>query len=260
MKPKQGEWYDYPQYYEMTFVEDTPVEVAFFEAAFKKYCDFPVQRLLEPGCGSGRLVVEMARRGYDVTGFDLSQPSLDYLQTRLSDLELSATVFHGDMTDFQLDEPVDAAFNTWNTFRHLLTEDDARAHLQCVSHQLRPGGIYILGFHLLPLDVDEESTEQWTSREGETTVTTRLHVTASDRANRREDMRVNLRVRGTDVNLKLRHDFVFRMYTADEFRQTLQSVPQLKLLDVYDFWYDIDEPLKFDDEITDTLFILQRVE
>ena len=162
------------------------------------------------------------------------------------------------MTDFHLDQPVDAAFNTWNTFRHLLTEDAAQSHLRCIARNLRQDGLFILGMHLLPLDVDEESTERWTSKHGTTRVTTTLRVMKTNRRKRREDIRVNLRAKGPNKDLKLRHDFAFRMYTADQFRFTLAAVPELKLLDVYDFWYDIEEPLEFDDVITDTLFILQK--
>ena len=143
-----------------------------------------MRQLLEPACGTGRLVAELAARGYGVTGFDLSEPSLAYLRRRLARRKLQATVFHADMVDFSLPRPVDAAYNTFDSFRHLLTEQDARRHLQCVADQLRPGGIYILGFHLLPPDADEECTERWTERQGRTQVTVTLRVVASDRRRR----------------------------------------------------------------------------
>ena len=48
------------------------------------------------------------------------------------------------------------------------------------------------------------------------------------------------------------------MYTAAQFRRLLASVPSLELCDVYDFWYDIDDPLTFNDDFSDTVFILRR--
>ena len=36
------------------------------------------------------------------------------------------------------------------------------------------------------------------------------------------------------------------------------GVPEFELRDVYDFWYEIDKPLELNDEITDTVFILQK--
>ncbi|MCH5373048.1 MAG: class I SAM-dependent methyltransferase [Planctomycetes bacterium] len=253
-----ADWYDYPQYYDLAFKSETREEADFIEAACRKYCRFAVRRLVEPACGSGRLVAELAARGYQLAGFDLSEPSLKYLRRRLARRGLTAQVFQADMADFQLDRPADAAFCTFDGFRHLLTEDAARRHLQCVSDSLRPGGIYILGFHLLPPDADEECTERWTERHGRTSVTVTLRVLATDRRRRIERLRVCLLVRSGSTTLRLRHDFPFRMYTAGQFRRLLARVPSLELCDVYDFWYEIDHPLQLNNQISDTVFILRK--
>ncbi len=251
-------WYDCPQYYDLAFRSETRPEVDFIEAACRKYCQFPVRHLLEPACGTGRLVAELAHRGYRVTGFDLSQPSLSYLRRRLARRRLQATVCQADMADFSLPRPADAAYNTFDSFRHLLTEQDARRHLQCVAGSLRPGGIYILGFHLLPPDASEQCIERWTERSGNTQVTVTLRVTASDRRRRQETVRISLLVRRGAEELRLRDEFPLRLYTASQFRHLLAQVPAFELLDVYDFWYEIDQPLEFNDEISDSVFILRK--
>jgi hypothetical protein len=127
-----------------------------------------------------------------------------------------------------------------------------------VADSLRPGGIYILGFHLLPLDADEECTERWSQRQGRTQVTVTLRVLSTDRRRRLESLRVSLLVRGGKQVLRLRHDFPFRMYTATQFRRLLKAVPSFELCDVYDFWYEIDRPFVLSDELSDTVFILRR--
>ena len=254
----QASWYDYPQYYDIAFRSETRMEADFFEAAFQKYCPFPVRRLLEPACGTGRLIAEMAVRGYCVTGLDLSGPSLDYLKRRLTRRGLRASIRRADMADFRLLRPVDAAYCTFDGFRHLLTERAARRHLQCVAEHLRPGGIYILGFHLLPLDADEQCTERWTERHGRTQVTVTLRVLATDRRRRIERLRISLLARTGPKEIRLRHDFPFRMYTAAQFRRLLDAVPALELCDVFDFWYEIDRPFEFNDELSDTVFVLRR--
>lgn len=254
----QADWYDFPQYYDLAFRSETPEEADFIEAACRKYFPFRATKLLEPACGTGRLLTELAARGYQMTGFDLSQPSLRYLNRRLARRELQATTFLADMVDFQLPSPVDAAYNTFDSFRHLLTERDAQRHLECVAANLRDGGIYILGFHLLPLDASEECTERWTERHAGTQVTTTLRVLATDRRRRIERLRISLLVRSRGKERRLRHDFEFRMYTAAQFRRLLAKVPQFELLDVYDFWYEIDEPLTLDNKISDTVFILKK--
>ncbi len=254
----EGNWYDYPHYYDLAFRSETRREVDFIEAACRKYCPFPVRRLLEPACGTGRLVAELARRGYRVTGFDLSHAALEYLCRRLARRGLQAEVFRADMAQFRLRHQVDAAYNTFNSFRHLLSEQQAQRHLECVSQSLRPGGIYILGLHLMPADAEDTCIERWTARHGRLQLSITLRVMATDWRRRREVLRVSMLARGPKTQRRLRSQFPLRLYRADQFRRLLAKVPQLELRDVYDFWYDIDEPLQLNDEISDTVFILQK--
>jgi SAM-dependent methyltransferase len=257
-QPLLSTWYDHPRFYDIAFRSETPLEADFVEAACRKYCPFPARQILEPACGTGRLLAELAGRGYQMTGFDLNRPSLDYLQRRLARRRLRADVFEADMADFRLPKPVDAAVCTVNTFRHLLGEQTARRHLECIAESLRPGGIYILGLHLLPMDASEEDTERWTERHGRTQVTVTLRVLSTDRRRRIERLRVSMLARVGKKEVRLRDEFSFRMYTAAQFRRLLKSVPSLELCDVYDFWYEIDYPMTFNDERTDTVFVLRK--
>ncbi len=253
------DWYDYPQYYEMAFADETRDEADFLEAACEKYVDFPVRRMFEPGCGGGRLVFEMACRGYQAIGLDNNAKSLAYFKRRLARRGLSGELINGDMTNFQLSQPVDAAFCTFNTFRHLTIERAAQDHLLAVANNLRTGGIYILGLHMLPLDIDLASEERWRAQRGQTKVNFTLRVLSASRRDRLESIRMLMRVRTPKRDMRMKTEFALRMYTASQFRRTLESVPQFQLCDVYDFWYDIDDPQVFDDVITDTVFILRKV-
>jgi SAM-dependent methyltransferase len=255
--PVNASWYDYPRYYDIAFRSETRLEADFLEAACRKYCPFPVRRLLEPACGTGRLLTELAARGYRMTGLDLSRPSLAFLRKRLARRGLRGRVLEAGMSDFRLPRPVDAAYNTFDSFRHLISEDAARRHLQCVAAALRPGGIYILGFHLLPPDAAEECIERWTERHRGTQVTVTLRVLATDRRRRLETLRVSLLARHGRREVRLRHEFPFRMYTAAQFRRLLARVPGLELCGVYDFWYEIDHPLVLSDDLSDTVFVLR---
>ena len=255
----EGAWYDYPQYYDLAFQDDTKREADFFEAAFERYATGEVKRLLEPGCGTGRLVVEMVRRGYDVSAFDLSKKSLSYLRQRLRRRRLSAELFEADMAQFEFRPAADAAFCTVNTFRHLLTEQAARGHLESVARAVRKGGLYILGLHVFPPDTEEEGTERWSETRGKTRITVTLKARPHDARKRLEHIRISVRLRSPKKDMRLRDEFLFRTYTARQLRRLIRSVPAWELADVYDFWYDIEEPLKLDDEIGDTVCVLRRL-
>ncbi len=259
-RTEQASWYDQPLYYDIAFHSETPREADFLQAAFAKYARGPVERVLEPACGSGRLVAEMAARGYRVSAFDLCAPQLRFLRKRLARRRLQADVFQADMADFGLREPVDAAFCTFGSFRHLVTEYAARRHLECVARAVRPGGLYILGFHLVPLDAEESCVERWTERRGRTQVTVTLRVVAADRRRRVEMMRVCTLVREGEKVKRFRDEFPMRLYTARQFRRLLDRVPHWELCDVFDFWYEIDGPVALDDELSDAVFVLRRRE
>ncbi|HTN75287.1 MAG TPA: class I SAM-dependent methyltransferase [Pirellulaceae bacterium] len=251
-------WYDYPQYFDLAFSDETAAEANFIQAACQRYATRKVKRLLEPGCGGGRLVVEMARRDFDLVTFDNNPRSVSYVQKRLTRAKLGGEVFTGDLTDFRVTHLVDAAFCTFNTFRHLTTEAAALAHLRSVAQAVRRGGIYILGFHLLPLDADEECIERWSAQRGQTKVVFTLRVLETNRRARLEKLRVTMLVRSPAKTLRLATEFPLRMYTAAQIRSLLRKVPEWELCDVFDFWYEIDEPLMLDDELSDTVFVLRR--
>src|SRR5438132_12037629 len=104
-------------------------------------------------------------------GFDLRQSAVTYLRRRVARRLLHAETFEAQMSNFRLGRLVDAAYCTVNTFRHLLTEQGARGHLECVAGSLRSGGIYLLGVHLLPFETDPEDDAPGTQWRGETKVT-----------------------------------------------------------------------------------------
>src|SRR5438552_10942205 len=186
----QANSYDYPQYYDIAFQAYTRREADFIEAACRKYCPFDARQLLEPACGSGRLITAFASRGYQVAGFDLGQPALSYLRRQLTRRRLRAETFEAEMSDFRLGRSVDAAYCMVNTFRHLLTEQAARSHLECIASSLRPGGIYVLGMNLVP-----SGAARWAERRGKTKVTITERVLRTHFRRRSEDVQVCLTAR-----------------------------------------------------------------
>jgi SAM-dependent methyltransferase len=264
-KPKDVDWYDYPQYFDMLFSDETADEVKFFKKAFKKFSTRKITRVLEPGCGSGRLVVAMAKQGYNVTGLDLSPSMLKFLDQELDRKGLEGKTVLGDMTKMKFKKKFDAAFCTFNTFRHLLDEKSAVKHLRNVADQVRKGGLYILGFHIIPLDADPDCTERWHAKNKAVEVNAKLKVIDFQRKKRLEKLRVTINAQkrnGTkksDKIERLKTEFHLRVYTHKQARTTLQSVSDVwEIASIFDFDYDIEEPRNFDKDLTDALFVLRR--
>ena len=100
-------------------------------------------RILIPGCGRGHEVIELARRGFAVTGIDIATPAIEHLQTELAREGLTATLIHGDLFEAEL-SPFDAIYEQ----TCLCAMPPARwpDYEQWLFHHLRPGGVLLAQF------------------------------------------------------------------------------------------------------------------
>ena len=158
---------------------------------------------------------------------------------------------------FQLPTPFDAAYCTFNSFRLLLTEQAGAPPSSVCCRKPATGRHYVLGFHLLPLDASEESIERWTRGMDRRKSPRPCECFPPIAAAGSSSFGLVCLCAGAKV-IRLRDEFSFRMYTASQFRRLLATVPSLELCDVYDFWYEIDHPLEFNDDRADTVFILRK--
>lgn len=111
-------------------------------------------RVLELGCGTGRLLLPLLARGVDVVGLDASRSMLDRMEVnrRAAEMTAPAVGVLGDMADFNLlsdtdspsNGPFAVVFAAFNTFFNLTTEDDQRSCLACAARHLVPGGHLVL--------------------------------------------------------------------------------------------------------------------
>ncbi|MEZ6042662.1 MAG: class I SAM-dependent methyltransferase [Planctomycetaceae bacterium] len=255
---RSEECYDHPRYWDFAFSDETVFEADFIESAGAQFLPFPLHRILEAGCGGGRQVVELAKRGYEVSAFDLNENAVRFTKQRVARRHLVASISVGDMTNFVMETPVDLIHCLVNSFRHLTSESSALAFLRSSAKSLRSGGLLLLGLHLLPPDAEEYDSERWTITRGNTRVTTTLRVLDFNRKTRLETVRFSLKVTTPKRVLQLRTDHQLRIYRADQMRSLLRKVPELNLLAVFDFCYDISEPLKLNDELGDTVLVLAK--
>lgn len=77
-------YYHDPKYYNLSYSHDMGDELAFLKRIFGESAGKPHPRLLEPACGTGRLLVPLVRAGFRCTGFDIDPHALGYLKKNLS--------------------------------------------------------------------------------------------------------------------------------------------------------------------------------
>lgn len=85
-----------------------------------------------------------------------------------------------------------------------------------------------------------------------------LKVLECHRDQRAEQVRISVLAKGPHRTLRCRTEFPMRLYTVDETKALFAQVPELELVGIHDFCYEIDEPLEMNDDLEDSIFILRR--
>jgi SAM-dependent methyltransferase len=115
-------------------------EVAFIEESLG------VERggtVLDLGCGTGRHAVELATRGYEVVGFDLSLAMLSRAGDEAQDRGVKLNFVQGDMRDMSFEEQFDGVF-CWNTTFGYFEEEKNVQVVAKVHRALKAGGMFLL--------------------------------------------------------------------------------------------------------------------
>ena len=252
------DWYDDPESYDILLEEDTDVEARFLHELLERTFGPGPRDVLEPACGSGRLLEALAERGHRPMGIDLSQPMLDYAADRLAARGLSADLAHVSMESFRTRRRFDLAFCLVSSFRYLASERAARTHLQSVARALRTGGLYVLGLHLTQYDWPGIQRERWVGERAGTRVVCNLQSWPPDPKRRLEKLRSRVTIERRGTRQRMETHWSFRTYDAAQLKRLLRSVPALEHVETYDFGYELDTPRELDDEQLDCVLILRK--
>ncbi len=252
------DWYDLPRLYDIVFDVGTAQEADFLEAAAARYGVGGERRALEPACGSGRLVAELARRGWTVRGFDRNENMLSFARERLRRQKAHAELVTGDMARFEVPERCELAHCLVSTFKYLLDEDSARTHLECVAAALVSGGIYVLGVHLTTYGRLLEERERWVETRDGVTVTSDMRVGRPSRTTRLEPVRTRLTEVEGPTTREYESTWDFRTYSAIQMQSLVKSVPALDLVGLHDFDYDVARKSTWRDGRLDKVLVLRR--
>jgi SAM-dependent methyltransferase len=99
--------------------------------------------VLDAGCGTGRVAIELARRGLDVVGVDLDVRMLDEARAKAPEL----TWVLGDLVDVALGRTFDVVAMPGNVMIFVRPGTEAVVVANLARH-VAPGGLLIAGFQL----------------------------------------------------------------------------------------------------------------
>jgi len=136
------------QYDQLYAAKDYHGECDLIESAIKRYAIIKPQSLLDLGCGTGGHAVELARRGYQVTGVDLSQSMLEQARAKSAALpEIQRPTWrHGDIRGFDTNERYDVAAMMFAVVGYLTTNEDVLSGLRNIRRHLKPNALLICDF------------------------------------------------------------------------------------------------------------------
>lgn len=101
-------------------------------------------KVLEVGCGTGRILIPAARLGAEITGVDRSPRMLAQCRTRLGEeppeVQKKVTLVHADMRDFDLGRQFSIIMIPFRPFQHLVTVSEQISALRAMHRHLEPGG------------------------------------------------------------------------------------------------------------------------
>lgn len=265
-KAESRDWYDTPLYYDIIFDSDTEKEADFLEAMVERHGRVRKRgkalRVLEPACGSGRLVAALARRGHVVDGFDLNEHMLAYATERLAQHrpKLQATLWQNRMEDFRVPgkRRHDLAHCLVSTFKYVMEEEGAQSHLRRVADSLYQGGLYVLGLHLTDYRDLREHHERWVGEREGIHVVCNTHTAIPSQRTRTEDLRTRLRITRDGKKWTQETKWQFRTYNAAQMKRLLATAPDLELVACHDFIYDVGEERAFDDSYGDIVLVLRK--
>ncbi len=102
-------------------------------------------RILDAGCGTGRMAIELARRGIDIVGVDLDEVMLKQARKKAPHLDWRL----GDLSTIELAQVFDAIVLAGNVMIYVTPGTEA-ATLANMARHLKPGGLLVAAFELTP--------------------------------------------------------------------------------------------------------------
>lgn len=137
------EWFNSPYYYQLYFKRDKKEAAEFIDKLINYLKPKQGSFMLDTGCGRGRHSVQLASKGFDVTGIDLSEKSIQKAKKKESDH------LHFFIHDMRLPFWInyfDYAFNFFTSFGYFNTRREHDNAIRTVAQSLRPEGVFVIDY------------------------------------------------------------------------------------------------------------------
>ena len=162
--------------------------------------------VLELGCGTGRVSVELAKKGIKVHGLDLSAQMLQVFEDKIKDqsLQNSIKITKGDMSSFSLNSKFNWIIFPFRAFQALTTKNQRENCLKCVNEHLEDDGkVVIQIFDPLP-----EIFKKWTELKN-------LDVRIWDKTTNKYVERYSIGESHSEIQQTIKFHYLFKVISQD---------------------------------------------
>jgi 2-polyprenyl-3-methyl-5-hydroxy-6-metoxy-1,4-benzoquinol methylase len=121
----------------------------------------PEARVLDLACGHGRITIELARRGYSVTGLDLSRRSLEIARDTAEREGLEVEFIQSDMREIPFEAEFDAVISIFTAFGYFEQDEENQRVLDAVASALKPGAAFLIDFINAPALFRRYQERRW---------------------------------------------------------------------------------------------------
>ena len=115
----------------------------YIETLFQKYSPQKPVLVLDMACGTGNLTLELAKRGYDMIGIDMSPDMLSCAVEKSSNCATPPLWVCQDMRAFELYGTMDAILCTMDSLNYIEKAAELKRVFSLVNNYLNPGGLFI---------------------------------------------------------------------------------------------------------------------
>ncbi len=103
--------------------------------------------VLDLGCGTGNITIELSKNGYDMIGIDNSIDMLSIAREKSADKNKEILYLHQDMREFELYGTVKAAVSICDSINYIMSDEELMEVFKLVNNYLDPNGIFIFDFN-----------------------------------------------------------------------------------------------------------------
>ncbi len=118
-------------------------ECNIIEKIFRKYQKAKINKTLDLGCGTGNYTIPLCKRGYKMTGVDLSEYMLKCAREKTLKVKKDITFIQGDIRTIKLNKRFDAVIMMFAVLGYQIENDEVISALKNVRSHLDDGGLFI---------------------------------------------------------------------------------------------------------------------